>query len=111
MTVLQNPIIPIVVHFSMAECSLFVENRRTFESIRPDRLPYVESACALLGERLAPVVERQHNRAMNNASARTLTAEIASVAAKVTEETDVLFAVTLETDEDRERLEQLGAKP
>jgi len=105
-TILQNPVIPIVVRFSMSECSLRVENRRTLESIRPDRLPYVESACAALGKLLAPVVERQRGRAMDNASARTLTAEIASVAAKVTEETDVLFAVTLETDEDRERLDQ-----
>lgn len=36
MTILQNPVIPIVVRFSMSECSLRVENRRTLESIRPE---------------------------------------------------------------------------
>jgi len=115
-TVLQNPVIPIVVRWSMSEASLRIENRRTGESIRPDRLDHVEGACAKLGERLRPILERLVNSAMNDATAKVLTSRVQWAANEVTRETDVLFAVSMETDEDRDRMARerasaRGAKP
>ncbi len=103
MSVLQNPVIPIVVRFSMRQASLDVVNMRTVDSVRPDRLAHAERACAMLGERLQPILQRQLNEAMHDERARRLTAEIQHAANLVTEETNVIFVVNLETDADRDR--------
>ena len=49
------------------------------------------------------MLEDHLHRAMHDGAARLLTARIRAVANRVTQETDVLFVVSLETDADRER--------
>ena len=99
MSVLQNPVIPIVVRWSASEASLRVENRRREDSVRPDRLERVNHACAILGTLAWPMLERLRNCPMNNAEARQVAEHLQRIADGVTRETDVLFAVSMETDE------------
>jgi hypothetical protein len=102
MTVLQNPVIPIVVRWSAREASLRVENRRPAESIRPDRLAQTERACAVLDGHLPPILRPLLHETMTDQRARGLVARIQHAADLVTEETEVLFVVALETDADRD---------
>lgn len=88
MSVLENPVIPIVVRWSMRERSLRVENRRAPDSVRADRLDHAERACERLGELIEPCLRRMLNRAMNDNSASILTRELQSLADGVSSEVD-----------------------
>ena len=63
----------------------------------------VASAGALLCARIEPTRIRWMARPTHDAHVQDLTAEIAHIASGVTRETDVLFAVSMEIDEDRAR--------
>lgn len=100
---MQNPVIPIVVRWSAIEASLRVENRRHEDSVHPDRREHADHACAILGTLLWPRLERLRNCAILDTEARMLAEHIQRVADGVTKETDVMFVVMVETDEDRSR--------